>query len=829
MANSVDLVIGSEAIKQVENLISKLSLADAELLKISQSATTASKGITGISTPSGLDKAVSNTSALNAELERQNKIIQALEIEIKKLSYARQNNNKQTASEAVNQRILNQNAINEAKSTSNLVGAYQKLDLEHKKAITNAQNLGVKYGETSTQFLKAAEKANLLDVKLKAIDSSLGKNQRNVGNYASGFNALGNSINQLSREAPAFANSINTGFMALSNNFPALFDAINGIRTQNKALAAEGKPTVSVLKSLAGAVFGWQTLLSIGVTLLTLYGGKLAELVLGIGNTELALKKLEIQQNKYNKALENANETIDHNLILERNRLKQLGESDEKISELEIKAAKNKLRNFEISRDLSKKELDNEAKKILSKKGIVINGFSDEIGLYESLTAKKIALEKSLGKEIVKFTYLARTDKEKAEVESLAKTNLKLAALETLSNNEIYQSKKKFYIESENAAKESGLKLSELVSNNKTKIIEDDRKEEAKKKSKQAKAKREDLYYLQSYVKPVGTIVDEINKEIDRLTTEKIIANETELPAINEQLRLLLELKKQLNAVPTGGALPEGFATPQIPTEQMNKLKSDWKDTFNEIADSAQKAGEIIAGFSEMNFKNEYARLEAQKDISLKFAGDSTAAKQKIEEDYEKKRKEIANRENKAKQRQALFNIAIDTAQAVVEALPNIPLAIAMGVFGAAQAVLVASQKVPEYFAGTDNHQGGLMLVNDGGGSNYQEKVILPNGKEVMPEGRNVLMNAPKGTKVLTHEQQIREMLNERGISMSANYSKNNGMTAEEMDMVMSKHFSRIQVNNTSFDKNGFSSWSERNGNRTKQNANRVSRTGFKV
>jgi len=229
-----------------------------------------------------------------------------------------------------------------------------------------------------------------------------------------------------------------------------------------------------------------------------------------------------------------------------------------------------------------------------------------------------------------------------------------------------------------------------------------------------------------------------------------------------------------------------------------------------------------------MNFKNEYARLEAQKDISLKFAGDSTAAKQKIEEDYEKKRKEIANRENKAKQRQALFNIAIDTAQAVVEALPNIPLAIAMGVFGAAQAVLVASQKVPEYFAGTDNHQGGLMLVNDGGGSNYQEKVILPNGKEVIPEGRNVLMNAPKGTKVLTHEQQIREMLNERGISMSKSY-QSNGMTAEEMDMVMSKHFSRIQVNNTSFDKNGFSSWSERNGNRTKQNANRVSRTGFRV
>jgi len=235
-----------------------------------------------------------------------------------------------------------------------------------------------------------------------------------------------------------------------------------------------------------------------------------------------------------------------------------------------------------------------------------------------------------------------------------------------------------------------------------------------------------------------------------------------------------------------------------------------------------------------MNFKNEYARLEAQKDISLKFAGDSTAAKQKIEEDYEKKRKEIANRENKAKQRQAIFSIAIDIAKGIAKSIAESPLTFGLpfsaiaAATGAAQIALVSSQKIPEYFAGTDNHQGGLMLVNDGGGSNYQEKVILPNGKEVMPEGRNVLMNAPKGTKVLTHEQQIREMLNERGISMSKSY-QSNGMTAEEMDMVMSKHFSRIQVNNTSFDKNGFSSWSERNGNRTKQNANRVSRTGFKV
>jgi hypothetical protein len=83
-----------------------------------------------------------------------------------------------------------------------------------------------------------------------------------------------------------------------------------------------------------------------------------------------------------------------------------------------------------------------------------------------------------------------------------------------------------------------------------------------------------------------------------------------------------------------------------------------------------------------------------------------------------------------------LFNIAIDTAQGIISALastpPNVPLSVAIGL-GAVQIGLVASQKVPQYFDGTDNHTGGLMLVNDGKRANYR-KVILPNGKEIMPQ-----------------------------------------------------------------------------------------------
>ncbi|MET1940791.1 tape measure protein [Enterococcus faecium] len=59
---------------------------------------------------------------------------------------------------------------------------------------------------------------------------------------------------------------------------------------------------------------------------------------------------------------------------------------------------------------------------------------------------------------------------------------------------------------------------------------------------------------------------------------------------------------------------------------------------------------------------------------------------------------------------------------------------------------------VPQYAKGTPNggHPGGPMMVNDGRGA---EAVITPNGQAFIPRGRNVVLNAPKGTHVLTAEE----------------------------------------------------------------------------
>lgn len=70
---------------------------------------------------------------------------------------------------------------------------------------------------------------------------------------------------------------------------------------------------------------------------------------------------------------------------------------------------------------------------------------------------------------------------------------------------------------------------------------------------------------------------------------------------------------------------------------------------------------------------------------------------------------------------------------------------------------------VPGYKRGTDGHPGGLAMVNDGAGSNYKEIIQTPDGKLSMFNGRNVLANLPKGTKVLSGEK-TKEVMNMQGI-----------------------------------------------------------------
>lgn len=139
--------------------------------------------------------------------------------------------------------------------------------------------------------------------ELKEAEAETNRFYRNVGNYGSGFNGLNVSVQQILREMPNAAMSMNTFFLAISNNIPMLVDQINLLREANKQAAAEGKATTSIWEALSGAFFSWNTVISVGVTLLTLYGG---EIVKWIGN----LFKAKEQNDYLKEAMEGVNEAM---------------------------------------------------------------------------------------------------------------------------------------------------------------------------------------------------------------------------------------------------------------------------------------------------------------------------------------------------------------------------------------------------------------------------------------------------------------------------------------------------------------------------------------
>lgn len=128
----------------------------------------------------------------------------------------------------------------------------------------------------SQAFKNIGNEITLVEGKINSALSSIGQN---ASRSSTKFNGLNNSINQLTRELPAFGLSANIGFLAISNNLPILFDEITKVTAANKALAASGSQTTSVFKQLTAALFSWQTALSIGVTLLTVYGAQIGSLV----------------------------------------------------------------------------------------------------------------------------------------------------------------------------------------------------------------------------------------------------------------------------------------------------------------------------------------------------------------------------------------------------------------------------------------------------------------------------------------------------------------------------------------------------------------------
>lgn len=174
-------------------------------------------------------------------------------------------------------REANQIAKLTARINTSEVGSYNQLAAQYElnKIKLNAMSHEERY---ATAVGKDLEEQTLnLYKQMVRMQEATGNHRLSVGNYKLAWNGLGNAMNQVIRELPSATMGINTFFLAISNNIPVLIDEIDRVRQRNKLLAAEGKATTSVIKTITGAIFSWQTALVLCLTALSMHGKEILD------------------------------------------------------------------------------------------------------------------------------------------------------------------------------------------------------------------------------------------------------------------------------------------------------------------------------------------------------------------------------------------------------------------------------------------------------------------------------------------------------------------------------------------------------------------------
>ena len=194
-------------------------------------------------------------------------------------------------------------------------GSYNQLAAQYElnKIKLNAMAAAEREGTEAGKQLEAETLA--LYVKMQKLQEATGNHRLSVGNYAKSWDGLGISVSQVVRELPAAAVSLNTFFLGISNNIPMVIDEIKKLRLENKELAAQGKPTKSIIGSITKALFGWNTVLVILLAVFSKWGKQIIDWIGSLGKAKNAVISTEDALKNINKELEKTNGSYGENII----------------------------------------------------------------------------------------------------------------------------------------------------------------------------------------------------------------------------------------------------------------------------------------------------------------------------------------------------------------------------------------------------------------------------------------------------------------------------------------------------------------------------------
>lgn len=588
------------------------------------------------------------------------------------------------------------------------------------------------YKDMSEARRNSAEGTSLLakiqteTAAVSKLEQSMGIFNRNVGNYKSGYDGLAQSINQLTRELPNAAQGAQLFFLAISNNIPMFTDQIKKLKDANIELEASGKPTVNVLGAIGKAFFSWQSLISVGVTLLTVYGAKMVEWITNTEKATTAQKELEQAFKDSSKELETWTDKAEESTLRLRVAMGQI--TKEKADEIRMQKGLNRellqefirfenekiliLKNYrEAEPNATGKILNEDEVKFLVAQGALnlkeynkyLNAINDETKKHNQIAYQ---IRKSF-EDSEAANKLEGAKKEKVKIEHKAKQEE-----ETLEQyyNRLLEDTKIFY-EREQLANDAAYMNNEIGTQE-----HNDRKEDLTIES---------LKVMIGYAEKYGFDTLEFEKRLNDLQLaqyEKYLKERKGLAEKEGNDTLNGSKSGKLQAGMAGGIKTEAQLDAEI--KARIKKEQDLYSSLAKISDEyySQEERKVNRDIANAQRRQDQLALLAQNGVEN--AADSIALEQKKEAEAEARRAELLR--EKQRREFALTVLKMETAN--LEANPDNP-----GKATADTAVQVAAlvsliNGLPSFFVGTEDTGAGGGLDGKGGflAVNHPHERIIP-------------------------------------------------------------------------------------------------------
>lgn len=232
-----------------------------------------------------------------------------------KLAFARSEENRELKLYTSQIREANRVAELEVAIANSAEGSYNRLSAQYALNKIRLNQMG-EADEEAVRAKRALElETKALYQQMIKLQEATGNHTLSVGNYKKVWNGLGKSVNQIVRELPAAVISLNTFFLGISNNVPILMDEIKKVRDLNAKLRAEGKQTKSVIGEVTRALFSWNTVMVLLLTVFAMHGEAILNWISILFRGEARVLSLTERLKNLNEELKNSSKGYGGNYV----------------------------------------------------------------------------------------------------------------------------------------------------------------------------------------------------------------------------------------------------------------------------------------------------------------------------------------------------------------------------------------------------------------------------------------------------------------------------------------------------------------------------------